>query len=397
MGALPPTPSLADIRQQFPTLQTNTYFNYGGQGPLPQVALAAIQSAYQTIQVAGPFSSQANHWITQTTLALKQTIAQELQVAPSAIALTENVSVGCNIALWGIDWQPGDHLLLSDCEHHSVVAAVQELQRRERIEVSVCPLQQTLNGGDPVAIVQSHLRPNTRLVVLSHVLWNTGQVLPLADLTDLCHAHSPSTWVLVDAAQSVGVLPLDLAATQVDVYAFTGHKWWCGPEGVGGLYIRPDVMPELHPTFIGWRGSMTDKTGLPTGWKPDASRYEVATSAYPLYAGLQAAIEIHSQWGTAERRYQRITHLSQQLWQGLSQVPGVMCLRTTSPEAGLVAFQLSDREHGPLVRWLEQQRLFVRTISAPNCLRACVHYLTLDSEVQQLVEAVHQFQTERRR
>jgi L-cysteine/cystine lyase len=67
--------------------------------------------------------------------------------------------------------------------------------------------------------------------------------------------------VLIDAAQSVGVLPLQLDQLQADFYAFTGHKWWCGPEGLGGLYIRPEAMASLHPTFIGWRGITADVMG----------------------------------------------------------------------------------------------------------------------------------------
>jgi L-cysteine/cystine lyase len=76
----------------------------------------------------------------------------------------------------------------------------------------------------------------------------------------------------------------------IDFYAFTGHKWWCGPAGLGGLYVRPEAMEYLAPTFIGWRSITTDAAAHPTGWKPNGQRFEVATSNYPLLAGLRAAI-----------------------------------------------------------------------------------------------------------
>jgi len=277
--------SLSD-RQPFPALRDKAYFNYGGQGPLPTAAIVAIQQAFEQIQQLGPFSGQVNAWITAEADQTRRAIAAELGTTPETITLTEDVSVGCNIALWGIDWQQGDHLLLSDCEHPGIIAAAQEIQRRFGVELSTCPLQATLNVGDPnvgdpVEVVARHLRPKTRLVVLSHILWNTGQVLPLEKIVAACHgfaSHNPIR-VLVDAAQSVGVLPLNLTTLQADFYAFTGHKWWCGPEGVGGLYVRPDALADLHPTFIGWRGIVTDKTGQPIGWKPDGRRYEIATSA----------------------------------------------------------------------------------------------------------------------
>lgn len=358
---------------------------------MPEAAIAAIQASFRQVQEIGPFSGQSNAWITQEAELTRAAIAAELGVTGDTISLTEDVSVGCNIALWGIDWQAGDHLLLSDCEHPGIIAAAQEIQRRFGVELSTCPLQATLNGGDPVAVVAQHLQPNTRLFVVSHILWNTGQVLPLEAIVRVCHDRPLPVLVLVDAAQSVGVLPLNLAQIQADFYAFTGHKWWCGPEGVGGLYVRPEARQELSPTFIGWRGIVTDATGHPTGWKADSKRYEIATSAYPLFAGLRAAIACQHQIGSVGERLQRIQSLSHYLWQQLQQIPEITCLRTSAPEAGLVSFRLPGQSHKNLVQFLEQNQILVRTILNPDCLRACVHYLTLETEIDQLVAAIQKF------
>src|SRR6478672_12282344 len=241
--------------QQFPALANKAYFNYGGQGPLPGPALDAIYQAKKRVKLGGRFSGEVGAWVIQEAMLTRRAIASELTVPPETIALTEDVTVGCNIALWGIDWKAGDHLLLTDCEHPSVVATVQALQQRFGIEVSSCQLMATLNQGDPVTTITQELRPNTRLIALSHVLWNTGQVLPLDKIVNACrlYAGTEPIRILVDAAQSVGLLPLNLEQLGVDFYAFTGHKWWCGPEGVGGLYVRPDTLNSLHPTFLGWR------------------------------------------------------------------------------------------------------------------------------------------------
>ena len=360
---------------------------------MPQTSLAAIAHSFQNVQQSGPFSNAAGAWVTRESEQTRRAIAQELSAPPETITLTEDVSMGCNIALWGIDWRLGDHLLLSDCEHPGIIASAQEIARRFGVEVTTCPLQETLNQGDPVAVIASHLKPSTRLVVISHILWNTGQVLPLAEIVAACHSYSLArpVQVLVDAAQSVGVLPLNLTELNADFYAFTGHKWWCGPEGVGGLYVRPAALDRLHPTFVGWRGITTDATGTPTGWKPDGRRYEVATSAYPLYAGLRQAIAFHHQFGTTSDRYQQICSLSELLWQKLTQLSGVSCLHTTPPQAGLVSFQLPGKSHPQLIRFLEGRSLMLRTILNPDCVRACVHYFTLESEIDQLVSAIAEF------
>lgn len=252
----------------------------------------------------------------------------------------------------------------------------------------------TLNQGDPVTVIANHLRPSTRLVVLSHILWNTGQVLPLKQIMQVCHAQTVPVRVLVDAAQSVGMIPLDLDAMDVDYYAFTGHKWLCGPAGVGGLYVSAEALESLRPTFIGWRGITKSSAGNPTGWQPNSSRFEVATSDYALYPGLMASVATQRQWGTAEVRYQQILKLSQHLWQGLNQLPQLTCLRTAPPESGLVSFQMKQRTpttHAQLVQFLEQKGFFLRTILEPDCVRACVHYFTTEAETDRLVQTIQQF------
>lgn len=381
--------SLEQFRQQFPALASKAYFNYGGQGPMPQVALEAIFQAFQYIQSAGPFSEEVYAWVVEKSQQTREAIAKELNVSSATISLTEDVTVGCNIGLWGIDWKAGDRLLLSDCEHPGIVAAIGEIQRRFGIEIDSCNLLETLNSGDLVEAIAKHLKPNTKLVVLSHVIWNTGQVLPLTEIVQACRQNSPETKVLIDAAQSVGMLPLNLAETGVDFYAFTGHKWLCGPEGVGGFYVNPESLESLHPTFIGWRELAYTKEGL--GWQPNGRRFEVATSAYPLYCGLTAAINTHQTTASPQERYQQICNLSKYLWEKLSELPDVNCLLKSPPESGLISFQVTGVSHRELVQSLEKQGFLIRTLRYPDCVRACVHYFTLPSEIDRLVEEIGKF------
>ena len=375
------------MHDKFPALSNKSYFNYGGQGPLPQAGLDAIFAAYQQIQSQGPFGIKTSKLVIQESNLTRQAIASELGVSAGSIALTENVTAGCNIALWGINWQPGDRILVSDCEHPGVIASIREICRRFQVSIDFFPLLATLNSGDPVEVITAHLQFQTRLVVLSHVLWNTGQVLPLAEISTAIHQYSQATdriYVLVDAAQSVGLLPLNLGELGIDFYAFTGHKWWCGPEGVGGLYIRPALIDDLDPTFIGWRGIDYSKPDLPL--INDARRYEVATSAYPLYAGLRASIELHQTWGPSIDRATKIISLATYLWEQLQQVSGIKCLNQIAPQSGLVSFQVESRNHGKLVQALEDKHFYLRTIVDPDCIRACTHYFTTSTEIDAFIQ-----------
>jgi L-cysteine/cystine lyase len=380
-----------EFRQNFPGVNHKVYFNYGGQGILPRSSLDAILSTYQFLEENGPFSIKANAWIQEKTALLRQDLAKELGTTPETLTITDNVTAGCNIVLWGLDWQAGDHLLITDCEHPGVIGIVEALVDRFGITYSTCPIAETLNEGDPAQVIRKHLTSKTRLVLVSHLLWNTGQVLPLSEIMKVCRQYSGDypVQVLVDAAQSAGSLSLNLSELDVDYYAFTGHKWFCGPSGVGGLYVNPLLIADLRPTYVGWRGITYGKQGEMTGWKIDGSRFEIATSAYPQFEGLRAAIAVHQSAGNSQERYQQICQNSSYLWEGFKQIPQLTCLKNTPPEAGLVSFEVKNElSQAVLVQNLEKEGFFVRTIGSPNCIRACCHYFTSPEEIDGLLKKI---------
>ena len=192
MGNLTGKITIDEQRQQFLGLANKTYFNFGGQGTMPSASLEAIINTHQYIQKTGPFSGAINSSLQSETALLRKAVAEVLKTTADRITLTENVTAGCNIALWGIEWQPEDSILMSDCEHPGIIATVREIARRFAVKVEICPILETLNRGDPVEVVRQHLTSKTRLVVISHLLWNTGQVLPLKEIVSVRHNYPNS-------------------------------------------------------------------------------------------------------------------------------------------------------------------------------------------------------------
>lgn len=360
-------------------------------------SLESIAKNFQHIEALGCFSNAAGEWMMGEYDATKAAIAREFQVSPTTITLTENTTVGCNIALWAVDWQQGDRLLLSDCEHPGIVASAVQIQKRFGIAIDYFPLSNTRNasaeGQDSAAVVEllvQHLQPQTRMVMLSHICWNTGQVLPLKAIAQACHDRQ--VLVAVDAAQSVGVLPLNLAIA-ADFYAFTAHKWWCAPLGLGALYIRPEIFEAIEPVFVGWRG-LTGKTPIPQ-WRQDGAKFEVASSTYALYEALRIALSEADSWGTQQQRYERICQLSEILWRRLDALPYIDCMRQLPPESGLISFKvnrelakgaIAQKPHSLIAKQLESDhQVFIRALPDPDCLRASVHYLTSISDIEHLI------------
>lgn len=380
--------AVAEHRKQFPALANKSYFNFGGQGTLPRSSINAVTETYEYLQETGPFSTAIFTWLHSQQELTRQSLAKEMGGQASSYALTQNATEGCNIVLWGLDWEPGDHLLITDSEHVGVIHAALQLQKRRKVDVTRCALQKCANADEMVERIRQELTPKTRLVLLSHVLWNTGQTLPLSEIVSACRLAGVP--VLVDGAQSAGVLSLDLAGKDTaDFYAVTGHKWFCGPEGVGTLYVDPAAFEILQPTFVGWRGSTMDySSGEPTGFNPGASRFEVGTGAIPLLAGLRNSIEVHNKFANSQERERLVLENANKLISRLNSVRGVECLLAKA-ESGLVSFKIHGASHRDVVATLDSEySIFVRTIPTPDCIRASVHYFTTDEEMEKLADAV---------
>ena len=382
------------LRDLCPALTNKTYFNYGGQGPLPTPSLEAITASWQQIQQLGPFTTEVWPFVEQEQARVRQALATLCGVGSHRLALTENVTSGCVLPLWGLPWQSGDRLLLSDCEHPGVVAACQELARRERLTITTLPVLELCRStpqaelaGAVLDALEHELTERTRLVVLSHLLWNSGSVMPITAVADRLQQHPRQPWLLVDAAQSMGSIPVEQAANAADIYAFTGHKWCCGPEGLGGVALSERLLEAAQPTLIGWR-SLRHEASAGSSFHSDARRFEVATSCVPLCSGLAASLELLAAEGSAQERLLRIQAGSQQLWHGLQRIPGVTTLLQEPPPAGLVSFTLEGRSSASVVEALGQQGIWIRRLDEPDCLRACTHITTSATEVERLLSAL---------
>jgi len=129
------------MRNHCPALANKTYFNYGGQGPLPTPTLEAITSSWQRIQELGPFTADVWPYISREVNSTRALLAGLCGVAPHRLALSENVTSGCVLPLWGLPLAPGDRILISDCEHPGVVAACHELARRQQLQIDTLTVQ----------------------------------------------------------------------------------------------------------------------------------------------------------------------------------------------------------------------------------------------------------------
>ena len=288
------------VRSGLPITQRLAYLNTGTAGPLPAPTVDAMIEAARTEAEKGRIDHQGFQHLFDRLTDLRAGLAAFVGAEPGEIAISHNTTDGMNIGIWSLPWQPGDRVVTTTLEHPGALLPLYLLHRRFGVDVTFAEIGR---GGraETLEAMARAIRPGTKLVMLSHVTWGTGAVLPLREIVEL--AHAAGALVLVDGAQSVGSIPVDMHADGADFYAFSGQKWLCGPEGTGGIFVRADRMDRFTPAFIGPFGIKHDETYRPNDaaafeFAPGAQRFEVGSVYRPGIYGLRASVE----WRKRARR-----------------------------------------------------------------------------------------------
>ncbi|MCS6845022.1 MAG: aminotransferase class V-fold PLP-dependent enzyme [Caldilineales bacterium] len=383
---------LDTIRAAIPALARCVYLNTGTFGPLPTAVANEIRRVYDRIEQQGTFAPPVFYELEVAGFeAVRRQVAALLHADPAEIALTRNVTDGINIVLHGLDWRPGDQVILTDHEHPS--GTVPWLALAERAGVELRWLELT---NDPDAIVERFealLGPRVRLAQLSHVSCLTGLRLPVERLCRL--AQEAGVLTLVDGAHAEGQFAVDVSALGCDFYAACGHKWLLGPQGVGMLYVRREHVERLRPAWLGWDVHQTfDRAARAYTLPPTAARFEQSTRAWPLYLAFGKAIEFVQGVGW-EAIEARVRDLRRRFVAGLSAVGEVELLSPTESSlgTGLVTVRVAGWPCEALqARLWERHRIVTNVIREFNALRFSLAFFTSEEDLaaalQALAEAV---------
>lgn len=313
---------------------------------------------------------------------------------PKRVVFTANATASLNLALKGLLGE-GDVVITSSWEHNAVWRTLKWLERARGVQVRVVPP----GGAGPfdLTVFREWLRERPRLVVVTGASNVTGVLLPVPEIGELCRVQGVP--LLLDAAQTAGAVPVDVAELGVCLLAFTGHKGLLGPQGTGGLYIGEGVEPE--PLKHGGTGSESAREDQPRSL-PD--RYEAGTLNVPGLAGLGAGVEFLLEQGV-ERVGRREAELAAHLAEGLRSIPGVAVYgHDGGPHVGVVSFNVEgvpceevayvlDRVYGIMVRaGLHCAPCAHRVLGtlATGTVRASFGYYSGESDVSALLEAVRE-------
>jgi L-cysteine/cystine lyase len=356
----------AALRSEFPVLERLSYLNAGTNGPVPRRATDAARDSLVKQANEGRGGSPFFEAVMEAAAQLRARVAAMLGCEPGELALTGSTTDGVNTVVSGLDLGPGDEVLTSDEEHPGVLAPLAGQRARRGVSVRVVPF-------DSVA---SEVRPETRLVAASHVSWITGRV---TDCRALAAADAP---ILLDGAQALGAIPVDVRELGCDFYATAGQKWMCGPNGLGYLYVRAKRIPELAPSWPGY-GSVTDPHHpLDSPLREDAARFDLGVMAPHHSAWALAALDVLEGPGF-ENGQRRAVSLAARLAELLS---GRGLAVAPRGQSTLVSWKSADPPAE--AERLLVEKILVRHLPETPWVRASVGAWTAEEELERLAGLV---------
>jgi L-cysteine/cystine lyase len=372
------------LRSQLPAVQTTGYFNTGSNGPIPIVAYEAADATARRELHQGrivPGTYMENRERNRCFAAMAATI---FGADGDEIALTHSATEGLGTALMGMTWNPGDEIITTFEEHPGLLLPLGLLARRFGVVTRYADIGDGASGV--VEALASRITSRTRVIALSHVLWSTGAVLPLREISEL--ARHNEVMVVVDGAQSAGQVPADLHALGIDAYAMAGQKWLCGPEGTGLLYVRRDRFADIAPTFSRYGQFEPSGYFIPA---QGAMRYEIGEFYSPAVAAQEAALgwlrdEVGLDWA-----YDRIATLGADFRRRLTSIDGVNVATPSEPMAGLVNFSIAGLSPQDVTSQLYERGYTIRYVEYAPCTvsaRASIGWWNTEEEVAGLAAAV---------
>ena len=352
-----PRVTFEEARAQFPVLERFAYLQAGSVGPLGRATIEAMRVEEDGNLREGRGGSERFERILALREELRAELASLVGVDATQVALTASTTDGCNIVLAGLGLRPEDEVVTTTDEHFGLLGPL----HATGVRVVVVP-------PEPDRIVAS-VTSRTRLLALSHVLWTTGQVLPVHELEE-----QTGLPILVDGAQSVGTMSVD--ARGLDYYTISGQKWLCGPEGTGALVVAdPESLRVARPNYLSQRGYAPDGAFVP--W-PDARRFDPNLTPSALTCGLRAALAAQPEW-----RFGRAASMAERCRELL--LAAGWDVVVPEERATLVSWRVPANESAAIVTRLAAAGVIVRDLPGRGLLRASVGWWTSDEDLDRLV------------
>jgi selenocysteine lyase/cysteine desulfurase len=370
-----------ELRSLFPITNRAIYLNHAAVSPLPTPTVEAIDSQLKDVRDNGSINFRS--WIAVKERA-RSLLAELLGARPEQVAFMRNTSDSLSTVANGLDWRTGQNVVTFRREFPANIYPWLRLRNIFGVEVRMC---EERDGRVDMEELENLVDENTRVIAISHVQYASGFRADLERLGRI--ARKRDALLVVDAIQSLGVIPLNVEAELVDVAAGASHKWLLGPEGVGYLYLSDRARERLQPTLVGWTSvpNPEDYNNFDQEWNTGTLAWETGTGPTALIHGLNASLEFLKATGI-QRIAAYLETLTDWLCEKLSsQNYRVISARDLGQKSQIVCIQ---HRGGVSAMKLYSQLKSNNIITAPRAdrLRIAPHFYNSSAEIDKLVSAL---------
>ena len=374
-----------DISNDFPT-SDKIYLNNASVSLMPTQSIEAMKEFLVTYNSIGPDSKDSESFVTEKLQNVRKTIAKIISCQPDEVVLTQSTTDGINFVANGLSFDNNSNIIIRGMTHEHHSNFYPWIKLNEKISIKNLPID--TNGFFKLDDLESFIDDNTKLVALSHALYNTGSILPVEEIGKILHDKVP---FFIDSAQSIGCIgDIDVSKIQCDFMSFNGSKWLCGPMGTGLFYCNRKSSELLEPKTIGGESAIIyDDSKLAYKELPD--KFQTGFRNYVGIVGLESSANYLLDFGMNNIR-EKNQYLSNLLREELSKIPNIILYgpEDQNDRTSIVSFNIKGFDSQEIVDKLEKQNIIlaVREIMENKIVRASPHFFNTESQILQVIDAI---------
>ena len=387
---------IESIRKDFPVTKKKIYMNCGSFAPMPLSTIKSITDFLVRCSEEGPDSTSVQEYNTSLMKELRVNLSRLINCEPEEIIFTQSTTEGINYVASGIEWKKSDAIIARGGLHEHYANYFPWLNISKKFGVKLEEIKINDKGFfDLDKIDKIAKNKNSRLITLSHVLYNNGAIMPVEEVGKIAKRHQ--MLYSIDAAQSVGTIKVDVRRIGCDFLAFPGFKWICGPSGIGIFYCKKESAHWLIPKYIGGESAIiTEKKDLVYTDSPQ--KFQTGFRNYPGLAGLTSSIKYIQRLGVNTIRKMNMK-IANELVQDLRRIPGISIFGPEDEKirSSIVSFTIDSVNPKTIVSSLEEKGIIVaeRDIvggGKKKAVRASPHFFNDLSEVSTFVQNIKNIQ-----
>ncbi len=374
-----------DISSDFPN-SDKIYLNSASVSLMPSQSIEAMKEFLISYNSIGPDSKDSESFVTEKLLNVRNIIAKIISCQPDEVVLTQSTTDGINIVANGLSFDANSNIIIRGMAHEHHSNFYPWIKLKGKISIKNLPIDK--NGFFKLDDLESYIDVNTKLVSLSHALYNTGSILPVEEIGNILQDRVP---FFIDSAQTVGCMgETDVSKIRCNFMSFNGSKWLCGPMGTGLFYCNRKSSELLEPMTIGGESAIIyDDTNLAFKELPD--KFQTGFRNYVGIVGLESSVRYLINFGLKNIR-KKNQYLSNLFREELSKISNVTLYGPEDPNdrTSIVSFNIDGFDSQEIVDKLEKQDivLAVREIMEKKIVRASPHFFNTESEMLQVIDII---------